>query len=56
MANQRVARLGLLGRRTIVGDGVNGVVGRQFGPDDTEEEDELLVAVALHVAPDHRSI
>ena len=40
----------------IIDDGVDRFVGRDFGLDGVEEADELLMAVALHVAPDHGSV
>ena len=50
------ADLVLLVRRVIVEDHVDGLVRRHLALDAVEEADELLVAVALHVLPDDRSI
>ena len=43
-------------RRVIVEDHVDGLVRRHLALDAVEEADELLMAVALHVLPDDRSI
>ena len=50
------ADLVLLVRRVIVEDHVDGLVRRHLALDAVEEADELLMAVALHVLPDDRSI
>ena len=47
---------GLLVRRIVVENDVHGLVLRQLGLDGVEEADELLVAVSLHVAPNHRAV
>lgn len=48
--------LGLLVGGVVVENDVGGLGGREFGLDCVEEADELLVPVALHVAPDDRAI
>ena len=50
------ADLVLLVRRVIVEDHVDGLVRRHLALDAVEEADELLMAVALHVLSDDRSI
>ena len=50
------ADLVLLVRRVIVEDHVDGLVRGHLALDAVEEADELLMAVALHVLPDDRSI
>ena len=41
--------------RVVIQNDVDGLVGRQLGLEGVEEADELLMAVTLHVAPDHRA-
>ena len=48
--------LGMFVRSVIVEDDMHGLVARHGGIDRIEEADELLVAVLLHVAPDHGSV
>src|SRR5262245_20207262 len=43
---------GVLVSGVVVEDDVDGLAGRHFGVDGVEEANELLVAVALHVAAD----
>lgn len=40
----------------VVEDDVDGLADRDLCLDGIEEADELLVAMALHVAPDHRGV
>ena len=56
MAIQPSADLALLVGRVVVKDGVHGVVLRKLGLDGVRKADELLMAVTLHVAPDHRAV
>ena len=48
--------VGMLVGGVIVEDGVDGFAGRNLALDRVEETDELLVAMALHVAADHGSV
>ena len=44
------AHLGMLVDGIVVEDDVNGLVRRRLGVDGVEEADELLMAMALHIA------
>ena len=46
------AHLGMLVGGVVVEDHMDALAGRDIGLDGVEEADELLVAVALHAAPD----
>ena len=50
------ADLVLLVCRVVVQDHVDGLVLRHFGFDEVEEADELLMALALHVLCDDRTV
>ena len=50
MAVEPGTHLGVFASGVVVEDDVDGFAGRHFGVDGVEEADELLVAVALHVA------
>ena len=50
------AHLGMLVDGIVVEDDVNGLVRRRLGVDGVEEADELLMAMALHIAPDDRAV
>ncbi len=54
--DQPGADLGLLVGCVVVEDDVDSLVRRELGLDRVEEADELLMAVALHVAADHRAV
>ena len=56
MAGEPGADLVLVVRRVVVDDRVDGLVRRHRALDAVEEADELLMAVALHVLADHRSV
>lgn len=56
MPRQPGAHLGLLVRGAVVEDHMDYPVRRKFGFDGVEGADEFLMAVALHVAVDHRAI
>lgn len=56
MPCQPGADLRLLMRRVVIENDVNRLVFRQFGLNGVEEADELLMAVTLLVAADHRSV
>ena len=48
--------LGMLMGGVVVEDDVDGLVRRDLGVDHVQEADELLMPVALHVAPDDRPV
>ncbi len=48
--------LGMLVSGVIIEDYMHDLAGRYFRLDGVQEADELLMAVTLHVAPDHRPI
>jgi len=56
MAVEPRAHLRVLVRGVVVEDGVDLAAGRRRGLDGVEEADELLMAVPLHVAADHRAV
>ena len=51
-----LAHLGMLVGSIIVEDHVDDFAGRHFRLDSIEEADELLMPVALHIAPDNRAV
>src|SRR5271168_4021076 len=50
------ADIGMLMGGVVVDDGVDRLARRNLSFDDIEEADELLMAMALHVAADHRAV
>jgi len=56
MVSQPGPHFELLVSGVVVEDDVNVSFRRQLPVDGVEEPDELLMPVALHVAPDHRAI
>ena len=56
MAVEPGAHLGVLVGGVVVEDDVDGLAGRHLALDGVEEADELLVAVALHVAADDGAV
>ena len=56
MARDPLAHGGMLVGGVIVEDGVDGFAGGNLALDGIEKADELLVAMALHVAADHSSV
>ena len=49
------SNIGMLMGGVVVDDGVDGLSHGNLFLDDIEETDELLMAMALHVAADHRA-
>ena len=56
MLGQPSTDLFLLVGGIVVEDDMDGLVRRQFGLDGIDEPDKLLMAMALHVAPDDGAI
>src|ERR1700677_70385 len=50
------ADIGMLMGGVVIDDGVDRLPRRNLSFDDIEEADELLMAMALHVAADHRTV
>ena len=50
------SNIGMLMGGVVVDDGVDGLSHGNLFLDDIEETDELLMAMALHVAADHRAV
>ena len=48
--------LGLLVSRVVVEEDVDGLILWNIGFDGVQKADEFVVAVTLHVAPDHRAV
>jgi hypothetical protein len=48
--------LWMLMSSAVAENNVDGLVRRDLNVDDVQEADELLVPVALHIAPDHRPV
>jgi hypothetical protein len=55
MIGEAFQNLGLLAGDAVVDDGVDDLAGRDGALDGADEAGELLVAMAPHAAPDHRS-
>ena len=56
MAGEPGTNLGLFVGRIVVEDDMHGLIRYHLGLDSVEEADEFLVAMALHVAPDHSAV
>ena len=56
VAIEPLANLGVFVSRVVVEDHMDALAGRNLALDLIEEANELLVAMALHVAPDHRAV
>ena len=56
MALERLADVGMLMGGVIVDDGVDRLTRGDLVLDDVEKANELLMAMALHVAADHRAV
>lgn len=56
MASEPLDHFGMLVSGIIVEDDMNGLAGGRLRLDAVEEANELLVTVALHALPDHRTV